>query len=185
MSKRKNKIKRWSNIWKYMSIINKTIEFDYCSWSNMLTIIIDITLLKWAHLRFYIETMMFQNEKIKFKKILKRMCQRHELESKKSRSSEINYINVWKRREVIKLNIMMKSTLFESSTLKIRFYWISKTFIFLNRQRNLITSITNRLRSKNSLKSKFINCDYFIRFEYIMCFMFLCWNRIKNDSKMK
>ncbi len=165
-----------------MSIISKTIELDYCSWSNMLTIIIDTTLLKWTHLRFYIETMMFQNEKIKFKRILKRMCQRHELQSKKSRSSEINYINVWKKREIIKLNIMMKSTLLESSTLKTRFYWISKTFIFLNRQRNLIISITNRSRSKNSFKNKLINCDYSIRFEYTMCFMFLCWNRTKNDS---
>jgi hypothetical protein len=167
-----------------MSIINKTLELDYCSWLNMLTIIIDTALLKWAHLRFYIKTMISQNEKIKFKKILKRMCQRHEVESKKSSSSEINYINAWKKREIIKLNIMMKSTLLESSTLKTRFYWISETFISLNRQRNLIISITNRLRFKNSLRNKFINCDYFTRFEYTMCFMFLCWNRTKNDSTM-
>jgi hypothetical protein len=157
-----------------MLIINKIIEFDVYSWSNMFTITIDTTLLKWIHLRFYIETMISQVEKIKFKKILKKMCQRHEFESKKSRSSEINYTNDWKRREVIKLNITMKNTLLESSTLKIRFYWISKTFIFLNRQRSLIINITNRLRSKNLLKNKFINCDYFKRFEYTMCFMFLC-----------
>ncbi len=67
---------------------------------------------------------------------------------------------------------------------EIRFYWISKTFISLNRQRNLIISITNRSKSKNSLKSKLISCDYSIRFEYTMCFMFLCWNRTKNDSTM-
>jgi hypothetical protein len=115
---------------------------------------------------------------------LKKMCQRHELESKKSRSSEINYIIVWKRRKVIKLNLMMKSTLFEFLTLKTRFYWTSETFIFLNRQKNLIINITNRLKSKNSLRSKFISCDYFTRFEYTMCFMFLCWNCTKNDSTM-
>ncbi len=135
-------------------------------------------------MRFYIETMILRNEKIKFKKILKRICQRHELESKKSRSSEINYTNDWKRREIIKLNIMMKNTLLEFSTLKTRFYWISETFIFLNRQRKLITSITNRLKSKNLLKNKFINCDYLKRVEYTMCFMFFCWNRTKNDSTM-
>jgi hypothetical protein len=150
----------------------------------MFTIIIDTTLLRWAHLRFYIETMIFQDEKIKFKKILKRTCQRHELESKKSRSSEINYINVWKKREVIKLNIMMKSTLLEFSTLKTRFYWTSKIFISLNRQRNLIINITNRLKSRNSLKNKFISCDYFIRFEYTMYFTFFCWNRTRNNSTM-
>jgi hypothetical protein len=164
-----------------MSIISKTIELDYCSWSNMLTITIDTALLKWAHSRFYIETMILRDEKIKFKKILKRMCQRHELASRKSRSSEISYTDDWKRRKVIKLSITMKSILLESSTLKTRFYWISKIFISLNRRRNLITSITNRLKSKNLLKSKFINCDYFIRFEYTMCFTFLCWNRTKND----
>jgi hypothetical protein len=140
----------------------------------MFIITIDTTLLKWAHLRFYIETMIFRDEKIKFKKILKKMCQRHELESKKSRSSEINYTNDWKRRKIIKLNIMMKSTLLKSSMLKTEFYWISETFIFLNRQRNLITSITNRLKSKNLLKNKLISCDYLKRFEYTMCFMFFC-----------
>jgi hypothetical protein len=128
--------------------------------------------------------MISQDEKIKFKKILKRMCQQHKLESKKSQNSKINYINVWKKRKVIKLNIMMKSTFFEFLTLKTRFYWTSKIFIFLNRQRNLIINITNRLRSKNSSKSKLINCDYLIRFEYTIYFMFLCWNRTKNDSTM-
>jgi hypothetical protein len=167
-----------------MSIINKTIELDYYSWSNIFTIIINTTLLKWVYLSFYIETMIFQDEKIKFKKILKRMCQRHELELKKSRNSEINYINVWKKRKTIKLNIMIKSTFFEFSTLKTRFYWTLETFIFLNRQKNLIINITNRLKLKNSLKSKFINCDYSIHFKYTMCFMFFCWNRIKNVSTM-
>jgi hypothetical protein len=38
-----------------------------------------------------------------------------------------------KKRKIIKLNIMMKSTLLDSSTLKTRFYWTSETFIFLNR----------------------------------------------------
>jgi hypothetical protein len=150
----------------------------------MFTIIIDTTLLNWVHLRFYIEIMMFQDEKIKFKKILKKKSQRHELESKKSQSSEINYINIWKKREIIKLNIMMKNTFLESSMLKTKFYWILKTFIFLNRQKNLIINITNCLKSKNSLKNKFINCDYFIRFEYTMCFMFFCWNGTKNNSTM-
>jgi hypothetical protein len=93
-----------------------------------------------------------------------------------------NYTNDWKKREIIKLNITMKNTFFEFSILKTKFYWTSKIFISLDHQRNLITSIKNRLKSKNLLRSKFINCDYLIRFEYTMCFTFLCWNRTKSDS---
>jgi hypothetical protein len=79
-------------------------------------------LLKWVYSRFYIEMKMFQNEKIKFKKILKKKCQWHDSKFWKSRFWEINYINVWKKREKIKLNIMMKSILFVFLMLKTTFY---------------------------------------------------------------
>jgi hypothetical protein len=38
-------------------------------------------LFKWVFSRLYIETKMFQDEKIKFKKILKKKCQKHDSKS--------------------------------------------------------------------------------------------------------
>jgi hypothetical protein len=75
---------------------------------------------------------------------------------------------------------MMKSILFIFSTLKTRFYWISKTFIRRDYSTNLIISITNRSKCKISLKNKRTNLTYFIRFEYTMFFMFFLLKLFKK-----